>query len=466
MSASVNMAKYSLVYDGFSVSEAQSAPETATVLSQALGISEEAGSKLLLAGSGVLQESEDQLELNSLKALCTSLGLNCSVVFTTQEDSGLSFDSGAIETETKTEEVFLEEQAPQLESSNDTFGVSLEDSPESEISLSDSGGILVDDLVDQLEHNSQLKTEASLSLSEIGAKLKQQQTSFSQGATNSQAISEIETLQRALQAESQNTPQTSNEVAADPMASSAINQFDWGQTDALTFVKKSRRTERLIDLATAVMMAFLVSLLGYFMNNSSQFEERIQEQQKYVESLLKNIEAEQKIIADEQEAASKPVAIPSSKFLVSIERGANWEVSTEVYADEADIKSFDIVLETPPPPNLTDEEIVNKIEQKPWLHRVLISELTIKSKENRKFIATGKARAFIEHRGRKLQSLGEVVITGEMSENHTSLTGRMMVNRGFEQIPQGDHVLVEPVDTSDYKYFAGIPINAKYDPTK
>ena len=411
------MTSFSLVFDGFIVPEAGKADEVLEVLSQALATEKPILKQILENGSGVLKESQEEDSLLSLAEFCTSLGLRCSVTTKVEE----------------TEKVQLESSGAEM--------LTTESSNESTESNSNS------------EQPDELDTAATSAFVEEDTNAEME--SFEDDSAQSNENQDTDDYERVSDA----FDRTGEDEA---LASAAAQRLEWGNTDALTYIKKSRRAERLVDIASAMIIAFLVVLLSYFVNDDSQFEARVQEQQKYVESLLKVIEANQKEIEQEALESAKEPAIPEAKILTGSEDQPGWHISSEFFTDREQVKLIDIKIETPPPPHLTDEEVVNRVDVRPWLRRLLVSDLAIKQKEGRKFIATGKARAFIEHKNLKQQSLSEVVVTGEVSEKLTEVSGRLMINRGFQQIPQGDQVIVEALPDKTFKYFVAMPFSASF----
>lgn len=216
-----------------------------------------------------------------------------------------------------------------------------------------------------------------------------------------------------------------------------------------------RRRQLLRDLGLTLLISTLV-LAGGLWYAHIQFQARQAALAKLVASI------QDTPIEDSAPAAATAEVIRKANYFC---RKENKEFAIEGYFEVSEqiLKNISLELTTPPPPELTADEVVERKTKPLWLEKVTISDCNISQKPNASFLAECTAKAFLEVNRVKSRLSGNAAVTGSLDNNNGVLTLRVLANKGYAEILK-TNFRQEGKSAKDFKFFFADNLTAKLVP--
>lgn len=116
------------------------------------------------------------------------------------------------------------------------------------------------------------------------------------------------------------------------------------------------------------------------------------------------------------------------------------------------IKNAIIDLATPPPPELTPEEIILNKQHRPWIEKISMERLQFANSPNSdSFIAAGRARMFIVQGEDKTRVVVPVAARSVYDAQEKKVKCAIIIKHGFDKIPEGKSYLLSNDSQGGYK---------------
>lgn len=120
--------------------------------------------------------------------------------------------------------------------------------------------------------------------------------------------------------------------------------------------------------------------------------------------------------------------------------------------DKELFKQFSLVLTTPEPPSLTNEEIVNNQTRRPWLEKITIEDPDLTYEGGGRFRASTPAKVIIEEGGERSRNITTAELRGMLNANLKQVIVEVTVK---SQIDKTDfpNPYLEKIPDGGYRYF-------------
>ncbi|NLF24994.1 MAG: hypothetical protein GX589_04970, partial [Deltaproteobacteria bacterium] len=168
---------------------------------------------------------------------------------------------------------------------------------------------------------------------------------------------------------------------------------------------------------------------------------------------------------EEEEAAKESARLAEAASQATL---LNARLKTPQYSMDADftlkggkLESLLLTLTTPQPPEPSDVQLAEGKFAQAWLEKLVVDQMHLTHKPKAEFLASGNAKLFIKsHKGPE-RVVAKAVITGGYTAEPAVLTAKVLINRGFKELPKNTTFLFETLPNGDYRFFCSLSLNAR-----
>ena len=90
----------------------------------------------------------------------------------------------------------------------------------------------------------------------------------------------------------------------------------------------------------------------------------------------------------------------------------------------------------------------------------MVDEMIITPKPGGNYVATGNAKLFIKSPRGSERFVATAVVSGVLTASPPSLTAKILINRGFTELPKQEAFIFREQPPGDYQFFASLDLTA------
>jgi hypothetical protein len=148
----------------------------------------------------------------------------------------------------------------------------------------------------------------------------------------------------------------------------------------------------------------------------------------------------------EESAESEGTAakLPERRRFAAIVDNERYRLKAVFMLENEQLQSAIVTIRITPPPPPSEEDIITGRKPDPWLEKVVMDVLEITNHPDSTFLAQGAAKLFIADGGTKKRFQGKGVASGHYDPAARRVTARILINRGFDQVPEQKELIFRP----------------------
>jgi hypothetical protein len=220
-------------------------------------------------------------------------------------------------------------------------------------------------------------------------------------------------------------------------------------------LKKYLRKHAVVRDTFATLMASAIILIGAVVVIKQIFSEKPQF----------SVSKPEQSGSEQQDSANNSLAPKKQKKEINLFRAESKtperEIVSEFEVKKDKLESLSIVVTTPKPPKLTDEDIIENKVRAPWVEKVVVHGLAVKNKDNCEFLAFGAAKIFIDYKKIKKRYTGNAAISGQYNKDNQNIQAKILINMGYTDLPKDVSFKFVRQGKGKYNFFLSEEIEAR-----